>query len=222
MPDRESQNEPAIYPGYYPPNIFETASKTAHSGKALEFSDELKVVVTYLAIHELKLGSRRLRRRGKGQIEQLASNIRRFGLIVPVIITPNGTIIDGHAIVEAAREAGVKQIPTISLSHLNEAELRACRIALNRIQEMSIWDEAELKREVEFLIEVDIDLVSFTGFTTPQIDFILDPVGRKPKWMRPTSCLSRWRPSCRDQAMSGSSRAAIALSVATPETQRLS
>ncbi len=144
-------------------------------------SDELKVVVTYLAIHELKLDSRRLRRRGKGQIEQLASNIRRFGLIVPVIITPDGTIIDGHAIVEAAREAGLKQIPTIALSHLNEAELRACRIALNRIQEMSIWDEAELKREVEFLIEVDLDLVSFTGFTTPQIDFILDPVGRKPK-----------------------------------------
>ena len=70
---------------------------------------------------------------------------------------------------------GLAVVPTISVDHLTPAEESTLCISLNRLQELSDWDKAALKTEIEIITPSDLDLVGFTGFTTPQIDIILLP-----------------------------------------------
>jgi ParB-like chromosome segregation protein Spo0J len=46
-----------------------------------------------------------------------------------------GNIIAGHGRVEGAKLAGLKQVPTLCISHLTEAQIRAYVIADNRLAE---------------------------------------------------------------------------------------
>jgi hypothetical protein len=71
-------------------------------------------------------------------------------------------------------------VPIVVIDHLSQAEESALRISLNRIQELSAWDEAALKAEFEILT-TDLELLSYTGFETPKIDLILDIVPDKAK-----------------------------------------
>lgn len=100
---------------------------------------------------------------------------------MPIIILPDGTILDGHAIWEAAKSIGLAEVPTVILSDLTDGEASALRISLNRLQELSTWDEVELKGEIELLSQVDFGLVGHIGFSTPQIDLILSPPVKAPK-----------------------------------------
>jgi hypothetical protein len=45
---------------------------------------------------------------------------------------------------EAALRLGLEKVPVIELGHLSEAEVKAYRIADNRIAELSEWDEGVL------------------------------------------------------------------------------
>lgn len=113
------------------------------------------------------------------QIELLVRSIQQFGFVNPVLIDAAGNIIAGHGRFEAARRLGLATVPTVQLDHLTPAQLRAYRIADNRIAELSDWDEEVLRLEIADLVELELtgelefDL-GLTGFSTPQIDVILD------------------------------------------------
>ncbi len=153
-----------------------TSSSPALASVMVGPADKLRLATVYRDSADLKPAARGLRHRGKHQVEQLAANIRRFGCLVPVLLGKGGTILNGHAIVAAAKQLGLVSIPTLSIDHLSDDEERVLRISLNRLQEMSTWDTIELKSEIEILSDLDLDLVSFTGFTTPELDKILQPV----------------------------------------------
>ncbi|WP_051988199.1 DNA methyltransferase [Bosea sp. UNC402CLCol] len=84
-----------------------------------------------------------------------------------------GEIVAGHGRYEAAKLLGIKQAPVVCLDHLDLSEIRALRLADNRLAELSGWDEEILKLELGALIEVE-SAVEFTGFETGQIDVIPD------------------------------------------------
>lgn len=107
------------------------------------------------------------------QIEQVSKSILEFGFLNAVICTLKGDIIAGHARVLAAKKLGLKQVPTLLVEHLTDEQVRAYRIADNKLAENSEWDEINLKHELEFLAEVNFDL-SLTGFETPELDFYLN------------------------------------------------
>lgn len=99
-----------------------------------------------------------------------------------MLIDSDNVIIAGHGRYEAAQRLGLKTVPTVQLDHLSEAQVRAYRIADNRIAELSDWDEDVLGFEIGELVDLDIEgLLDFdvdlTGFDTPQIDIILDGDG---------------------------------------------
>ena len=50
---------------------------------------------------------------------------------------------------------GLTEVPVIRLSHLDEAERRAYRIADNKLTEMGEWDEALLRDEIAGLLAED-------------------------------------------------------------------
>ncbi|MBN9308321.1 MAG: ParB N-terminal domain-containing protein [Devosia sp.] len=119
----------------------------------------------------------RVRKHPEAQIERIRASIRRFGFLCPPLIEPTGDIIAGVARVEAARRLGYDELPVLVASHLSAADIKAYRIADNKLAEMSTWDRDALRLEFEGIIEIDntFDL-QFTGFDTAEIDLVLNPI----------------------------------------------
>ncbi len=122
------------------------------------------------AIGALRSANRRLRRRSKKQFGILCANIQRFRCRVPILVTGDGEIIDGHAIWEACKSLGHTTVATIVVDDLTSDEVRALRLSLNKIQDMSVWDEPALKLEFEDLFKNNPGLLAFTAFPTAEID----------------------------------------------------
>ena len=107
------------------------------------------------------------------QIRQIAKSIEKFGFVNPVLTDDTYQIIAGHGRYEAAKQLGMDTVPTIRLSHLSPAEVRAYVIADNRLAERAGWDREMLRTELQGLVALDFD-VEITGFEAPEIDFMLD------------------------------------------------
>lgn len=123
-----------------------------------------------LPLSELHLNPSRVRKRGKKQIEQLVSSLRRFGFRGAILVDDDGMIVAGNGMFEAATAAGYTEVPVIRMSFLNDAERRAFIVAHNRLAELSEWDDEKLKAELEFLFEHDLHLDG-TGFDLSALDF---------------------------------------------------
>src|SRR5260221_1263552 len=114
------------------------------------------------------------RTHSKKQITQIANAIRRFGFTNPVLVDDANGIIAGHGRVEGAKAVGLDQVPTVRLSAMSEAEIRAYVIADNRLAENAGWDRALLGLALQYLTELEIDFdVTVTGFDLPDIDLLI-------------------------------------------------
>jgi DNA modification methylase len=113
------------------------------------------------------------RRHSKRQVQQIASSIERFGFTNPVLISDDGEIIAGHGRVMAAQKLGLREVPTLKLSHLSAAERRAYVLADNKLALNAGWDADTLAIELQALIDIEFD-VSLTGFSLAEIDVTLD------------------------------------------------
>jgi hypothetical protein len=91
-----------------------------------------------------------------------------------VVVDETGELLCGHARVSAARRLKIQSIPAVRACHLSEAQKRAFVLADNRLAELASWNAKSLKRELQFLSELDIDYDFLAlGFDTAEIDFIL-------------------------------------------------
>lgn len=125
-------------------------------------------------LSDLKASVRNARTHSKKQIHLIAESIKAFSFTTPILVTTDGEIVAGHGRYEAAKLIGMKTVPVICIDHLGPQQIRALRIADNRLAELSGWDDAILKLELGELIELDFE-VEITGFETAQIDVLLDP-----------------------------------------------
>jgi len=103
------------------------------------------------------------RKHSDKQIKQVASSIKEFGFLNPIIIDKDNGIIAGHCRVMACEKLGIKEVPCISAEHLTEAQKKAYIIADNQLALGSEWDMELLKVELEGLKELDFD-VDLLGF----------------------------------------------------------
>ena len=103
------------------------------------------------------------------QVLQIASSIKEFGFLNPVIIDADNGIIAGHGRVMAAKKLGIEELPCIDASHLTEAQKKAYIIADNKLALNAGWDDEILRIEFDALKELDFDL-ELTGFTLDEID----------------------------------------------------
>lgn len=132
---------------------------------------DLKVDMTPIAW--LRPASRNARRHSKKQIEQIKASFDEFGIINPVIVDEENTILAGHGRLEAAKASGVSALPVIRVKGLTEHQKRAYRIADNKIAENAEWDFSILAEELKDLGEnLSIDL-AVTGFETGEIDVLI-------------------------------------------------
>jgi ParB-like chromosome segregation protein Spo0J len=81
--------------------------------------------ITYRNIADLRPRSNNPRTHSKKQLEQIANSIKKFGFTNPILIDQAGQIIAGHGRVEAAKMLGFIEVPTLCLSEMTEADVRA-------------------------------------------------------------------------------------------------
>jgi ParB-like chromosome segregation protein Spo0J len=99
------------------------------------------------------------------QIRKLIRSVRQFGLVYPALVDEAERVIAGGALVLAAIEMGLRQVPVVTITGLSEAQGRMLRLALNRLAEDSRWDRDALRRELSQILEIENDIeIADTGF----------------------------------------------------------
>jgi DNA modification methylase len=121
---------------------------------------------------ELKPDPGNARTHSRQQIEQIAASITAFGFSNPILVDVNDVVIAGHGRLRAAAMLGLATVPVIALPALSPAQVRALRLADNKIALNAGWDLELLKVEFETLGEVSFDL-TVTGFSSGEIDVVL-------------------------------------------------
>ena len=113
------------------------------------------------------------RKHSQKQLRQLSASIRQFGFTVPVLVNGENMIMAGHGRVEAARLAGMREVPVICLEHLTPEQARAYILADNRLAELAEWDQAQLAIELQGIIDLGFD-PELIGFDPAEVDRVLD------------------------------------------------
>ena len=101
-------------------------------------------------------------------VEYVAKSIKEFGFKVPIIIDKNGEIIAGHTRYKASIELGLKEVPCIIADDLNDEQVKAFRLADNKVSEKAQWDYELLTDELQDIL--NIDMQDF-GFIEQSIDW---------------------------------------------------
>ena len=132
-----------------------------------------KIKVVYKQVDDLIPYARNSRLHSDSQVQQIAQSITLFGFNNPVLLDGENGIIAGHGRVMAAQKLGMKSVPTIELSHLDENQKKAYIIADNKLALNASWDEKMLVSELEDLEEAGFD-TSATGFDDVELNDILE------------------------------------------------
>jgi ParB-like chromosome segregation protein Spo0J len=111
-------------------------------------------------------------RKNDQAVEQVASAIKRFGFRVPVLAKSDGSLIDGHLRIKAAKKLKLTEVPVIICDDLSDADIKALRISINRMADLAEWDTELLGAELEGLKELGIGSED-VGFT----DELLEELG---------------------------------------------
>jgi len=124
-------------------------------------------------LKDLKAYENSPRTHNRAQRKKLLEVLRRFGPLVPIVIDPNDVIVDGHLLRECLEQLGYETAPTVVVRSNHPADIRAIRLALNRLSLDSGWDRERLRDEFRFLIDVGYEL-DLTGFEPPEIDAVIE------------------------------------------------
>lgn len=123
-------------------------------------SENMKIV--YKALDELQAYENNPRHNDKA-VGAVAASIDRFGWKQPLVIDKDGVIVAGHTRAKAAEMLGLRVVPCVVADDLTEDEIRAYRLADNKVAELADWDFDKLEEEMAELADVDFDMTAF-GF----------------------------------------------------------
>lgn len=114
-------------------------------------------------------------RKNADAVDKVAASLREFGFRQPIVTDENLTVIVGHTRLLAAKKLSLAQVPVHVAEGLTAAQIKAYRIADNRVGEEAEWDFGALKIELEDLKGVGEDL-SKTGFDADELSKLLAEV----------------------------------------------
>lgn len=123
-------------------------------------------------------------RKNDGAVQAVANSIREFGFKVPLVIDKNHVIIAGHTRYKAALQLGMETVPCVIADDLTEEQIKAFRIADNKVGEIAEWDYNMLESELAEMESIDMKLFNFDVDAISEEDFGEDfalPDGEKPE-----------------------------------------
>lgn len=117
--------------------------------------------VSNIDINELKVYKDNPRHNTDEAIEKVAQSIKEFGFKVPIIVDGNNEIIAGHTRRLAAIDLGMETVPVVVADDLTYEQVRAFRLADNKVAEFSEWDMELLESELNMLDDMDMGAFGF-------------------------------------------------------------
>ena len=127
-----------------------------------------RLEIIYKSIDELKAYDKNPRRNDDA-VDYVANSIRDFGFKVPVVIDNHNTIVCGHTRVKAAVKLGMDEVPCVLADDLTPEQIKAYRLADNKVSELALWDWDLLGDELMELDELGVDMADF-GFLSIEDD----------------------------------------------------
>ena len=100
-------------------------------------------------------------RKNDEAVDYVANSIKEFGFKVPIIIDKNGVIIAGHTRYKASQQLGLSKVPCIIADDLTEEQVRAFRLADNKVSEIADWDFDLLGQELADIQDIDMSMFDF-------------------------------------------------------------
>lgn len=135
-----------------------------------------------LKIEEIKPYENNPRNNDKA-VNPVAESIKQFGFKVPIVIDKDNIIVCGHTRYKAAQMLNLETVPCIRADDLTEQQIKAFRLADNKVSELAEWDFEKLSEELADISEIDMTAFEFDNnedFDVNPDDFF-DEVNSKPK-----------------------------------------
>lgn len=100
-------------------------------------------------------------RKNDEAVKYVAESIKQFGFKVPIVIDKDGVIVAGHTRFKAAKNLGIAEVPCIVADDLTEEQIKAFRLADNKVAEKAEWDFGLLSEELDDLFDFDMAVFGF-------------------------------------------------------------
>ena len=107
-------------------------------------------------------------------VDAVAESIRQFGFKQPIVVDTEGVIVCGHTRYKAAIKLGLEKVPVHVATDLSPEQIKAYRIADNKVADLATWDLELLPIELSELQGADFDL-GLLGFSEDELATLLDP-----------------------------------------------
>lgn len=107
------------------------------------------------SIDELKPYEKNPRKNDKS-VDKVAQSIDQFGFRVPVVIDKDNVIVCGHTRYKAAKKLHLASVPCVVADDLTDEQIKAYRLANNKVGEDSEWDIDLLQGKLDDIIDIDM------------------------------------------------------------------
>lgn len=149
--------------------------------------------VWFMKIIEMKIGDiipyEKNPRKNDEAVKYVAESIKQFGFKVPIVIDKNNVIVAGHTRYKASKELMLEKVPCIVADDLTEEQIKAYRLADNKVAEQAGWDFELLGIELDELCDYDMTDFGFLADNDINInDFFTEEHEAKEKEPKKIQC----------------------------------
>lgn len=109
-------------------------------------------------------------RKNDKAVKYVAKSIEEFGFKVPIIIDRNNVVVCGHTRLKASEKLGIEEVPCIVADDLTDEQIKAFRLADNKVAEKAEWDVGLLNEELDNILSFDMEDFGFEMFSMDDID----------------------------------------------------
>ena len=100
-------------------------------------------------------------RKNDAAVDAVAESIREFGFKVPLVIDGAGVVVCGHTRLKAAKRLGLAEVPCVIADDLTPEQIRAFRLADNKVGEIAEWDMDALGAELAEIENINMEAFGF-------------------------------------------------------------
>lgn len=104
-------------------------------------------------------------RKNDDAVQYVAESIQQFGFKVPIVVDKDNIIVTGHTRYKAAKKLKLESVPVIKADDLTEEQIKAYRLADNKVAEKAQWDFDLLQEELEGIFDIDMEAFGFEDLT---------------------------------------------------------
>lgn len=114
-------------------------------------------------------------RNNDNAVESVANSIKEFGFKTPIVVDKNLTVINGHTRLKASKLLGLKEVPCIIADDLTAKQVKALRIADNKVGELATWNNDLLGEELKGLTNFSFEDLGFNEIELMMLTEDIEP-----------------------------------------------